>query len=68
MRRTSKRVQPCCICGADVELGSATTTNPEAPEMLRLPPDASIGFVSGDVTPEMVVCCSDRCEALLLSD
>jgi len=34
--------------------------------MLRLPTDAWIGFVQGDVNMEMVVCCSEPCVQHLL--
>lgn len=55
------------MCAKEVVLASQTTTNPEAPEMLKLPPDAWIGFIQGDFGPEMIVTCSNKCTDDLLS-
>jgi len=55
------------MCGAIVIVTSSTKPHPEAPEMIRLPPRAAIGFVQGDHAPEMVLTCSDKCLADLLS-
>jgi len=65
--RIDPRPRPCCICGAVVVLLSSTTRNPQAPEMLRVPEGAWIGFVQGDHAPEMVVVCSAKCRRNLLS-
>lgn len=64
---TGERPRTCCMCGAIVIVTSSTTPHPEAPEMIRLPPCAAIGFVQGDHAPEMVLTCSDKCRADLLS-
>lgn len=55
----------CCICGSHGIAESRTTPDPEAPEMLQLPPGWWVGFVIGDHAPEMIVCCSDACTDIL---
>jgi hypothetical protein len=56
------------MCDAIVVLDSGTTRHPEAPEMLRVPLGAWIGFVAGDLHPEMIVVCSAACLSALLRE
>lgn len=67
LARVDYRPRPCCMCGKDVSIATSTTPNPEAPEMLRPPKDAWIGFIRGDHAPEMIVVCSEECRLHLLS-
>lgn len=60
--------RPCCMCGSEVPICSSTTRDLEAPEMLKLPYGAWVGFVRGDHGPEMIVVCSEECRATLLRD
>lgn len=62
-----ERPQKCVMCSREIVLRTATTPNPGAPEMLEMPIGAWIGFVQSDHTPEMIVCCSERCLRALLS-
>ena len=66
LTRIDFRVRPCCMCGAGVSVASSTTPDPEAPEMIQLPPGAWVGFVQGDHAPEMIVVCSGACRLRLL--
>jgi hypothetical protein len=36
--------------------------------MLRFPPYSWVGFVMGDTTTEMIVCCSEVCVQALLEE
>lgn len=49
-RAFTPRADACCVCGAVVHSVGATTTDPEAPEMIRLPPDAWVGVVQDPVS------------------
>jgi hypothetical protein len=64
------RQDACCICGAAVHSTSATTTDPEAPEMLHLPADAWLGIVQDRPAGEtrIIFCCSKRCLTNLLRE
>lgn len=64
------RTEACCVCGAAVHLSSATTTDPEAPEMLQVPPSAWFGLVRDEPGGEtrVVFCCSERCLRDLLRE
>ena len=64
--RIDCRVRPCCMCGADGTVSSSTTPDPEAPELIQLPPGAWAGFIQSDHVAEMVVICSDVCRLRLL--
>lgn len=66
----SIRPMECVTCGKVVAMASATTSDPEAPEMISgpcAPGGTWIGFVHGDHAPEMIVCCSRSCVEVLLS-
>ena len=60
----------CCMCGAEVHAVSATTSDPEAPEMLQLPADAWIGLVRDAPSDEtrVILCCSRKCLTNLLRE
>ena len=64
------RTDACCVCGASVTSTSATTDDPEAPEMVRLPAGAWFGMVEDRPGAEtrLVVCCSDDCVNRLLTE
>lgn len=62
----SARPRVCAVCPTVVQLESATTPHPGAPEMIKLPAEAWMGFVAGDTAPEMVVVCSTLCLHRLL--
>lgn len=64
------RTDGCCICGAPVHSLSATTTDSEAPEMIRLPESAWIGIVRDDPGGEVriIFCCSQVCLIHLLRE
>lgn len=65
---TTERPMACAMCLARLVVKSSTTAHPEAPEMFSVPPGASIGLVTGDVHPEMVIVCSDDCLRALLRE
>jgi len=65
--RVDLRPRACCICARVIAVESSTTPHPEAPEMLKVPPDAWVGFVQGDHAPEMILVCSESCRRTLLS-
>jgi hypothetical protein len=56
------------MCGRPVQSTSSTTDDPEAPEMVKLPPGAWFGYVQDRPEDEIrvVVCCSDDCVNVLL--
>ena len=62
-RSITVRRDACCVCGASVHSVSATTTDPEAPEMVQLPADAWMGLVSDEPSGEVriIICCSKKC-------
>ena len=64
------RADACCVCGAAVHSVSATTTDPEAPELLQLPADAWIGIVRDEPSGEtrVIFCCSKTCLTNLLRE
>jgi hypothetical protein len=62
------RVFPCVICQRNVEVLTRTTTNPEAPEILKAPSDVWLGFVQGDHSPELIVVCSETCADALFHE
>lgn len=64
----SSRPRPCVMCGAEVMLESVTSQHPGAPEMIRAPEWAWVGYVQGDVQLEMVVACSLACVEKLLAE
>jgi hypothetical protein len=64
----SSRPLACAVCEAPVNIESATSPHPEAPEMLRPPPGAWLGFVQGDTCLEFVVACSEGCLDILLKE
>lgn len=83
VRDDCERVLLCKICKNPVQMLSATTAHPEAPEMLRLlTPEAWLGTVGSIVTTEtylgveetrmqhvdLVVVCSHKCLDELLSE
>lgn len=57
------------MCKSVIFSNSATTTDPDAPEMIELPPGATFGQVGepGDV-PRLVFCCSRDCLLALLRE
>ena len=63
----SERPFRCAMCRKPMPFRSRTTQDAGSPEMLRIPPNGWLGVVSGDVGPEIVVTCSDRCTERLLS-
>ena len=67
-RSVLPRALECCVCGATIDAQSATTTDPEAPELLQLPPVAWSGVVRDEPSGEVriIACCSDRCLGRLL--
>lgn len=70
-RRTfTMRVDTCCVCGTEVHSASATTTDPEAPEMINLPPYAWFGIVRDEPGGEarLIVSCSENCLRNLLKE
>jgi hypothetical protein len=58
----------CVMCGQPVLMRSVTSPSCEAPEMVQAPPGAWMGHVMGDVSPEMVLTCSEACVQLLLAE
>ena len=62
--------EACCICGGAVQSTSATTTDPEAPEMIRLSFGAWIGIVRDEPGGEtrVIFCCSQECLTHLLRE
>ena len=65
--RIEERSQPCLMCRIGVTVKSSTTDDPEAPELVQLPPGAWLGFVAGSRGgPELVLVCSDKCRLALL--
>ena len=57
----SERPCHCCMCDKLMVVQSSTTTDPECPEMIQVPQDVAIGFVMGDLHPEMIFTCSEQC-------
>lgn len=83
VRDDCERVMLCKMCKSPVQLLSATTQHPEAPEMVRLlTPDAWLGLVSNDAPPDgtrdvsvngephvdLVIVCSKKCLDKLLAE
>ena len=69
-RAFTPRHDACCVCGAAVRSMGATTTDPEAPEMIQLSSDAWMGVVEDQPAGEvrLIVCCSTRCLHNLLRE
>ena len=69
-RSVTVRRDACCVCGAGGDSASATTTDPEAPELIQLPADAWVGLVRDEPSgePRIIVCCSRKCLTDLLRE
>ena len=83
VRDDCERVLLCKMCDSPVQVLSATTQHPEAPEMLRvLTPEAWLGIVASPTPPDgtrdmlsngsqhvdLVIACSRKCLDKLLSE
>ena len=66
-RTIEDRYLPCVMCGATVPVLAMTTPHPEAPEMMKPPSDAWLGFIQQDGKMVMIATCSEKCTQLLLS-
>jgi len=67
-RSFTGRSDSCCMCGQPVPSTSATTTDPEAPEMIQFPPNIWAGYIQEDDVFRLIVCCSNACLRLLLRE
>jgi hypothetical protein len=68
-RSFTSRRDECCMCRALIFSTSATTTDPEAPEMIELPAGASFGQIAGPgEPPRLLFTCSRECLLQLLRE
>ena len=64
------RTDACCVCGGVVRSLSATTTDPEAPEMIGVSDGTWIGVIRDEPGGEVriIFCCSQSCLMNLLRE
>ncbi len=66
--RTERRVR-CCVCARYISIPSATTPDPQCPEMLALPLGVRVGLVRDEphATATMIFTCDEACLEQLLA-